>query len=106
MRDLTELLPLFLSEARGRIGQLLALAPQLASSPPALAAARRELHTLRGASRLVGWAGLAELSQEGEAMLQSVDHTTGGRLAALAARMVTSLSGFEAAGGSASEGGG
>jgi len=110
LRDLTELFPLFLSEARQRVGQLLALAPQLVSSPAALASARRELHTLRGASRLIGYGTLAELSLEGEALLQSVDDSTAQRLAALAERMVASLSGFEAAAGgafsSASEGGG
>ena len=106
LRDLTELVPLFLSEARDRVRELLALAPQLDSSPAALAAARRELHTLRGASRLIGWPGLAELSQEGETLLQSVDESTAGRIAALAERMVASLSGFEAAAGAAPEGGG
>jgi chemotaxis protein histidine kinase CheA len=97
LRDLAELFPLFLSEARARIGELLALAPQLVSSPAALAAARRELHTLRGASRLIGYAGLAELSLEGEALLASVDSSTAARLAVLAERMVAALAGFEAA---------
>jgi len=104
LRELTELIPLFLSEARQRVGQLLALAPQLVSSPAALASARRELHTLRGASRLIGYGMLAELSLEGEALLQSVDESTAERLAALVERMVASLSGFEAGAGGAFSG--
>jgi chemotaxis protein histidine kinase CheA len=107
--DLAELFPLFLSEARGRVRQLVALAPQLVSSPGALATARRELHTLRGASRLIGFVWLADLSLEGEELLETVDGSTAVELAALADRMEHSLSDFEAAGfgalpGAAAEG--
>lgn len=97
LRDLAELVPLFLGEARGRVRELLALAPLLATSPAALVAARRELHTLRGSSLLMGQGGLAELSREGEALLESVDEATPGRLAALAERMAAALARFEAA---------
>jgi chemotaxis protein histidine kinase CheA len=76
----------------------MALAPQLVSSSAALVAARRELHTLRGASRLIGFAELAELSDLGETLLQVVDASSAERVEALASRMEESLAAFEAAG--------
>jgi len=68
--EFADLLPLFVSEARERVEHLAALAPRLGGDPQAAAEARRELHTLKGAGRMLRLAALAEgggeaLSAEG-----------------------------------------
>jgi len=67
--ELADLIPLFLGEARERLSRLYELLPQVASHPPALLGARRELHTLEGSSRMLGFGSMANLCREGQTLL-------------------------------------
>ena len=67
--ELADLIPLFLGEARERLARLYELLPQMGQSPPALLAARRELHTIEGSSRMLGFAAMATLCREGQTLL-------------------------------------
>jgi chemotaxis protein histidine kinase CheA len=84
--DRTELLPLFLTEARSRVERLLTLAGRVDGSPSAAGDARRELHTLKGACRLMGLAELGDLCAQGEELMEAVGAGTGGRMQELAER--------------------
>ncbi|MFH1177182.1 MAG: response regulator [Acidobacteriota bacterium] len=59
--EFRDLIPLFVSETRGRIERLASLARGVESEPRAVAEARRELHTIKGAGRMLQIAPLAEL---------------------------------------------
>ena len=67
--ELADLIPLFLGEARERLARLHELLPQVTSSSQALLGARRELHTLEGSSRMLGFAALATLCRDGQGLL-------------------------------------
>jgi chemotaxis protein histidine kinase CheA len=86
VNDRSELFPLFLGEARARVERLLSLIPRLALSAAAAGEARRELHTLKGACRLMGLGELGDLCTEGEDLMESTDDGTAPRVAALAER--------------------
>ena len=57
--DLGELLDLFLDEAGERLVRLARVAPEAGTDPDAALAARRELHALKGAARMIGLTELA-----------------------------------------------
>jgi chemotaxis protein histidine kinase CheA len=84
--DRSELFPLFFGEARARVERLLSLIPRLGFSAGAAGEARRELHTLKGACRLMGLGELGDLCAEGEGLMESIDDGTAPRVAALAER--------------------
>jgi chemotaxis protein histidine kinase CheA len=86
--DFADLVPLFVSEARGRLERLLTLGARVAGDPGATAEARRELHTLKGAGRMLRLTGLAELCHAAESALQ---HPTAG-VERLLTRVVDRLS--------------
>ena len=67
--ELADLIPLFLGEARERLSRLHELLPQVGAHPPALLGARRELHTLEGSSRMLGFASMAAICREGQTLL-------------------------------------
>lgn len=67
--DLHDLMPLFVAEARGRLERLTELIPRVAAEGAAVAEMRRELHTLKGAGRMMGLAGLAQLCHVAEEYL-------------------------------------
>jgi len=69
--EFADLIPLFVAEARGRVERLLALAASIESDPQASAEARRELHTLKGAGRMLRLGPLAELCHATEGALQA-----------------------------------
>jgi HPt (histidine-containing phosphotransfer) domain-containing protein len=94
--DRSELFPLFLTEARGRVEHLLRLASRLGASTGAADDARRELHTLKGACRLMGLPELGDLCAQGEDLMEAVDQATGPRVRALAERFRDLLAGLEA----------
>lgn len=96
MDDRTELFPLFFSEARARVEHLLTLVAGLDGSPAVAGDARRELHTLKGACRLMGLGELGDLCAEGEELMEAVDGTTGPRVQALAERFRDLLAHLEA----------
>lgn len=68
--DLTDLVPLFVTEARGRLEKLATLAPRLDGDAAAAAEIRRELHTLKGAGRMLRLNAFAELCHAAEGALQ------------------------------------
>ncbi len=80
--ELLDLVPLYLTESRRRLEHLLEIAPQVASAPAA-AEARRELHTLKGSSRMLKLLHIADLCHNGEALLQEPEETAPAELTAL-----------------------
>jgi len=68
--DLADLVPLFVAEAHGRLERLATLAPRLDEDAAAAGEVRRELHTLKGAGRMLRLAALAELCHAAEGALQ------------------------------------
>ncbi len=73
--ELQDLLPLYLTESKRRLEHLLELAPR--SDTPAVAnEARRELHTLKGSSRMLQLQPIAELCHRGESLLQESSDAT------------------------------
>jgi chemotaxis protein histidine kinase CheA/CheY-like chemotaxis protein len=68
--DLADLIPLFVGEVRGRLERLAGLCPRVESDPAAAAEARRELHTLKGAGRMLRLGAFAELCHAAEGLLQ------------------------------------
>lgn len=64
--DLDDLLPLFLEEAGSRLDRLAELLPAAKSDLDAAVQVRRELHALKGASRLMGMSTVADLCHQAE----------------------------------------
>ncbi|HVT58782.1 MAG TPA: response regulator [Thermoanaerobaculia bacterium] len=72
--EFADLVPLFVEESRERLEKLALRVPRLAlaaQAAPALAEAKRELHTLKGAGRMMRLAGFAELCHAAEELLQA-----------------------------------
>jgi two-component system, chemotaxis family, sensor kinase CheA len=67
--EFADLVPLFTEEARDRLERLAAAVPRLEVDARALAEARRELHTLKGAGRMLQIGVLAELCHAAEEVL-------------------------------------
>lgn len=87
-----DLLPLFLAEAADRLERLSGLLATLPSDGAAAAKARRELHALKGAGRMLGLAEFSALCHQAEELLE---RPTPGSVAATVAiyqRLVSMLS--------------
>lgn len=69
--ELAELVPVFVAEARERLGRLAELLPRLASDAEAPGEVKRELHTLKGAGRMMGLAPFGELCHAAEEALRA-----------------------------------
>jgi len=67
--EFADLVPLFVEEARDRIERLATFLPQLDADPQAAVEVKRELHTLKGAGRMLRLAALAELAHTAEEIL-------------------------------------
>ncbi len=67
--ELLELVPVFVAEARERLQRLADLVPELSQGPGALIEIQRELHTLKGAGRMMAIAPFAELCHATEALV-------------------------------------
>jgi chemotaxis protein histidine kinase CheA len=67
--EFADLVPLFVEEARDRLERLATRVPRLETDPQAVVEARRELHTLKGAGRMMRIAALAELCHAAEEVL-------------------------------------
>jgi chemotaxis protein histidine kinase CheA len=78
--DFADLVPLFVSETRGRLEHLAALAARVETDAQATAEARRELHTVKGAGRMLGLVALAELCHAAEGALQTPGPGSGAAL--------------------------
>lgn len=69
--ELLELVPVFVAEARERLQRLADLVPALGRGPEALVEIKRELHTLKGAGRMMAIAPFAELCHATEELVLS-----------------------------------
>jgi len=69
--ELSELVPVFVGEARERLQKLADLIPALPGDGTALAEAKRELHTLKGAGRMMAITAFAELCHAAEEVVLS-----------------------------------
>lgn len=67
--EFADLVPLFVSEARGRVEHLADVAGRLGGDEKAAVEVKRELHTLKGAARMLRLAPLAELCHAAEGAL-------------------------------------
>jgi len=86
--EFADLVPLFVEEARDRLDRLATSVPRLESDPQATVEAKRELHTLKGAVRMLRLSPLAELCHAAEEVL----HAPGPGIAPLMTRVVDELS--------------
>ncbi len=68
--EFADLIPLFVGEVRGRLERLAELAGRVEGDAGAAAEARRELHTLKGAGRMLRLVPFAELCHAAEGVLQ------------------------------------
>jgi chemotaxis protein histidine kinase CheA len=69
--EFADLIPLFVEEARDRLERLATNVPRLEIDPLAVVEAKRELHTLKGAGRMMRIGALAELCHAAEEVLQA-----------------------------------
>src|SRR4051812_10740240 len=69
--EFADLIPLFVEEARDRLERLASSVPRLEIDPLAVVEAKRELHTLKGAGRMMRIGALAELCHAAEEVLQA-----------------------------------
>lgn len=67
--EFADLLPVFLAEATGRLEHLYKLLPTLAEHPAHRQEAQRELHTLKGAGRMLKLTAFAQLCHELEELV-------------------------------------
>jgi chemotaxis protein histidine kinase CheA/CheY-like chemotaxis protein len=86
--EFADLVPLFVEEARDRLERLATSVPRLESDPQSAVEAKRELHTLKGAVRMLRLSSLAELCHAAEEVL----HAPRPGLTALMTRVVDELS--------------
>ena len=84
----SDLVPVFVEEARERLERLSAGVGRLGRDPEAVAEVRRELHTLKGSARMLGFGALSELCHAAEDAL-AAGHAAG--LAAPLTRAVDEL---------------
>jgi chemotaxis protein histidine kinase CheA len=69
--EFADLIPLFVGEVHGRLERLTELTDRVEHDTGAAAEARRELHTLKGAGRMLRLSVFAELCHAAEAILQN-----------------------------------
>lgn len=69
--EFADLIPVFLEEARDRIERLATCVPLMDSDAQSVVEVKRELHTLKGAGRMLQIAPLAELCHSAEEVLQA-----------------------------------
>ncbi len=86
--ELRDLIPLFVDEARDRIERLATLAPQLPEDRESQAEVRRELHTVKGAARMLQLGEIAELCHASEELVEAAP----AGVAAILTRVVDRLS--------------
>ncbi|HKV07535.1 MAG TPA: Hpt domain-containing protein, partial [Thermoanaerobaculia bacterium] len=67
--EFADLIPLFVEEARDRLERLATSVPRLDTDPQSAIEAKRELHTLKGAGRMMRIGPLAELCHAAEEVL-------------------------------------
>ncbi|HLX08171.1 MAG TPA: Hpt domain-containing protein, partial [Thermoanaerobaculia bacterium] len=70
--EFADLVPLFVEESRERLDRLALAVPRLADDARAVVEARRELHTLKGAGRMMRLGAFAELCHAAEELLHGL----------------------------------
>jgi chemotaxis protein histidine kinase CheA len=71
--ELRELVPIFVEEVRDRLDRLASLAPRLTEEDEeAKAAIKRELHTVKGAARMLNLGGIAEIAHATEELVLAI----------------------------------
>ena len=93
-----DLLPMFVAEARERLQRLALLAAAIGGDATAVAEARRELHTIKGAARMLGLAPIAELCHRAEEELLSSGTASGHYLLEQADALAAFLDALEGGG--------
>jgi two-component system, chemotaxis family, sensor kinase CheA len=88
--EFADLVPLFVEEARDRIERLATFVPQMEGNADSVVEVKRELHTLKGAGRMLQIAPLAELCHAAEEVL----HAAPPGMIPLLTRVVDELSGM------------
>jgi len=88
--ELQELIPLFVDEVRDRLERLATLAPRLPGDEEARTQVKRELHTVKGAARMLQLGQIAELCHASEELVEVGPEVTG----SLLTRVVDRLSGM------------
>jgi len=73
--EFADLIPVFLEEARDRVERLASEVSKVETDSEALAVAKRELHTLKGAGRMLQLTAMAELCHAAEELLLSEAET-------------------------------
>ncbi len=86
--ELRDLIPLFVDEARDRIERLATLAPRLPEDPESRAEVKRELHTIKGAARMLQIGQIAELCHASEELVEAAPE----EVSAILTRVVDRLS--------------
>jgi two-component system chemotaxis sensor kinase CheA len=69
--EFADLVPLFVEEARDRIERLATFVPSMEADAQSVVEVKRELHTLKGAGRMLQIAPLAELCHAAEEVIQA-----------------------------------
>jgi two-component system chemotaxis sensor kinase CheA len=88
--EFADLVPLFVEEARDRLERLATCVPHLESDAQAVVEVKRELHTLKGAGRMMRIGALAELCHAAEEVL----HAAKPGMIPLLTRVVDELTGL------------
>jgi chemotaxis protein histidine kinase CheA len=88
--EFADLVPLFVEEARDRIERLATFVPLMEADTQSVVEVKRELHTLKGAGRMLQIAPLAELCHAAEEVI----HTGPPGLIGLLTRTIDELSGM------------
>ncbi len=86
-----DLLVLFIGEAEERIERLFDLLPRVETDSAVMDQARRELHALKGAGRMMGLEHFADLCHEGETLLASQEQLLQQKMLALLDKLTTTL---------------
>lgn len=94
--ELLELVPVFVAEARERLQRLADLVPALGRGPEALVEVKRELHTLKGAGRMMAISPFAELCHAAEEVVLSRPPDLAGLLLAAHDAMAAMVESVEA----------
>ena len=85
--ELQELIPLFIDEVRDRLERLATLVPRLPEDEDARTQVKRELHTVKGAARMLQLGEIAELCHASEELVDAGPGRAGGLLTRVVDRL-------------------
>ena len=90
-QEFSDLIPVFVEEARDRIDRLGSRLPQLGRDSEALVVVKRELHTLKGSARMLQLAAMAELCHAAEDAVEAAPPDLGALLTRAVDRLAEML---------------